>query len=68
MIEYRTKDGDRLDQICYKHYGNLGVVEQVLDANPQLAAMPVIPAGILVKLPDIEQPTEFDDAGESVWG
>ncbi|WP_141054490.1 tail protein X [Tepidiphilus succinatimandens] len=35
-----TRDGERLDLICYRYYGTLGnrVVERVLDANPGLAA------------------------------
>ncbi|MFW5455008.1 tail protein X [Thioalkalivibrio sulfidiphilus] len=34
MVTYRTKDGDRLDRICYRHYERVDVLEQVLDANP----------------------------------
>jgi phage tail protein X len=35
-----TRDGERLDLVCYRYYGTLGsrVVERVLDANPGLAA------------------------------
>lgn len=68
MIEYRTKHGDRLDQICYKHYGRVDVIVKVLDANIGLEAQPpVLPAGLLIKLPDIEQPGEFDNADKRVW-
>ena len=39
MRTYRTVEGDRLDRICQRHYGACrGVVEQVLAANPHLAA------------------------------
>lgn len=34
MIIYNTKDGDVLDDICYRFYGHLdGTVEKVLEAN-----------------------------------
>lgn len=47
--------GDTLDALCWRHYGRTaGVVEQVLDANPGLAALgPILPHGTAVQLPDI---------------
>ena len=58
-------DGDRLDLICWKHYGSLDgrVVETVLDANPGLAMSSLLTAGQEVKLPIIEpKPRE-----QSLW-
>lgn len=35
---YRTKDGDVLDQLCARHYGDTPYrVEDVIAANPGLA-------------------------------
>lgn len=50
----RTSDGDRLDTLCYRYYGNLnGTVEAVIDANPGLAKMAQpFASGILITLPD----------------
>ena len=47
MIIYNTKDGDVLDDICYRFYGHLdGTVEKVLEANDFLGFQPpVLPAG-----------------------
>ena len=55
MIIYRTKDGDTLDQICWKHYGHTsGIVEQVLLTNRRLEeADAVLVAGIEITLPEI---------------
>lgn len=53
---YTTNDGDRLDLICYRNYGTLSgrMVEQVLEANQDLAQHPIeIPAGVVVTLPDL---------------
>ena len=52
---YRTRDGDTLDWICWKHYGRQsGAVEAVLDANPGLADQgPVLAAGVPIALPDL---------------
>lgn len=69
MLDYLTKDGDRLDQICHQHYGDVNMIVTVLEANKGLESQPpVLPAGLLIKLPDIEPQTEFTQAAESVWG
>ncbi|MGI9278208.1 MAG: tail protein X [Endozoicomonas sp.] len=63
MAKYTTKDGDMLDAICYRHYGNLnGTVERVLNANPGLCEKPlVMPAGIVIDLPVLDS-AEVNDA------
>lgn len=56
--QYRTKMGDTIAYIAWKHYGNQnpGTVEAVLIANPKLALQPPeLPAGIIILLPEIEQ-------------
>jgi len=55
-LSYRSKQGETVDYICWKHYGKtLGVVEQVLVANPGLADLGVVlPTLTTVQLPDIE--------------
>ena len=49
-------DGDRLDLICWKHYGSLDgrIVEQVLNANPGMAMWTELRAGQIVSLPIID--------------
>lgn len=57
MAQYMTRQGDTADYIAWKHYGTQDgrVVEQLVDANPGLADHgPVLPAGILVDLPDVK--------------
>lgn len=55
---YRTHDGDMLDEICWRHYDHqAGVVEQVLERNPRLAALgPIYSANVLITLPEIQRP------------
>lgn len=53
-MRYLTQQGETLDLICHHYYGETsGFVEQVLEANPALANHVVLPAGILVELPDL---------------
>jgi len=55
--QYRTKQGDMLDAICYKQYdGRPGATEAVLEANTGLAAYgPVLPSGLIITLPDLPE-------------
>lgn len=50
---YTTHQGEALDMICRKIYGGeSGYVEQVLEANPGLAALPHrLPIGTKINLP-----------------
>lgn len=60
-MRYRTKDGDMLDAICWKYYGQqAGAVEIVLEANPGLADVgAVLSAGILIELPELPKPNQI---------
>ena len=55
---YRSKEGDMLDWICWRHYGRQSTaVEEVLEANPGLADQgAMIAAGQLITLPDLDEP------------
>jgi phage tail protein X len=60
MTQYRTSEGDTADYIAWKFYGTQDgqVVEQLMEANPGLADRgPVLPAGVLVTLPDVQPAT-----------
>lgn len=67
MVQYRTKDGDTIDRVCWQHYGQQsGAVEAVLDANPGLADLgPILSAGTIINLPEIETPAV--EQGVSLW-
>jgi phage tail protein X len=57
VTEYIAAAGDTVDLIAWRVYGTREgrVVEQVLDANPGLAALgPELPAGARLVIPKIE--------------
>jgi phage tail protein X len=57
MTQYRTKDNDMIDDICYRHYGYESALTAVLEANPALAEQPDhLPAGLIINLPTIAPP------------
>lgn len=60
MAEYRTKEGDMLDAICYRYYGRQsGAVELVLEVNQNLSRQnEQLPAGVIIILPDLPNQTK----------
>ncbi|EGQ9962126.1 tail protein X [Vibrio cholerae] len=51
---YRTREGDVLDRICWRHYGRENAAVEVMKANPGLADYgAVLPSGLQITLPDI---------------
>lgn len=71
MQMYRTKTHDVLDAIIMTAYGtcNDAMLAAVYRANPGLAEYgAVLPAGVLVALPDQIQPTQSTGTqGVSLW-
>lgn len=60
VLQYRTKDNDILDALCFKIYGiTTDMVETVLNINPHLADYgAILPAGLILCLPPISnEPT-----------
>lgn len=55
---YRTSQGDTLDYICWKFYGQQsGAVEAVLNANPGLADLGIVlPTDTEIVLPELTKP------------
>lgn len=68
MTTYVTREGDTADLIAFNYYGTTAgkVVEQLLDANKDLATQgPLLPAGILVTLPEIDTTAKIQ--GVRLW-
>ncbi|MNK29160.1 Phage Tail Protein X [compost metagenome] len=59
MAQYKTRDGDVVDEIVWRFYGTRGglATERVLEVNKGLADRgPVLPGGVLLTLPDLPKP------------
>jgi phage tail protein X len=65
---YRTIDGDVLDELCGRHYGDRPwSLDTVLAANRGLAAIgAVMPSGVLITFPDPE-PAPPDAQHVRLW-
>lgn len=53
--EYITNEGDRLDTIAYKAYGDVYAWDELLKANPSLPIQDKYQAGIRIMVPIQEQ-------------
>ena len=63
MPEYVTRQGDRVDYVCWKHYGTerSGTVEAVLEANPGIGEYGnTLPAGVRITLPELSRPAQAE--------
>ena len=65
MQQYRTRDNETLDLICYNYYGtSQSYVENTLVANLGLADYgPILPGGVIINMPDI---TEVDTTNTTI--
>ena len=52
MSTYTTKQGDMWDSIAYEKLGSVDFVGQLLTMNAKYAEYYVLPAGIVLDLPD----------------
>ena len=52
---YTTIQGDQWDHIAYKLYGTEAGVNALLEANHQYACYVVFPAGIELRVPELEE-------------
>ncbi len=53
-IEHITLDGDRWDQIATLYYGDASRISPLAEANEHLLLLPVLPGGLPVRVPILE--------------
>lgn len=54
-MNYRTKDGDRVDLIAWHVYGSAQRALAIYEVNPHLRQQPIIlPAELILNLPEIK--------------
>lgn len=54
MMKVLSTQGDSIDSICWRYYGNSDMVVTVLQTNPHLAKFDaILPIGTPIDLPDI---------------
>lgn len=58
---YTVVQGDSIDGIAYKFYGNANLYWAIMDANPQLQSELDIKVGEVLMIPDFEEVTKVSE-------
>lgn len=66
---YMTRDGDTLDLIAYRAYGNEAAVHALIEANPFVSRQPErLAAGLMLVLPEISPAPAGAVQTVRLWG
>ena len=63
-LNHLTQDGDRWDSIAWRYYGDVKHVPLLIEANPHVPVVEVLPGGLNLAIPVIE--TEATTALEAL--
>lgn len=66
-LEYITKEGDRWDTIAYEFYGDALLYEPIIAANANAAIIPILPSGIKLYIPVIDDSDLTGPEGLPPW-
>jgi len=61
MKTYSTIQGDMWDSIAYQQLGSVAYTDQLMQLNRQYRNIYIFPAGIVLRLPEIEQTARPSD-------
>ena len=67
VIEHITKDGDRWDLLAWEYYGDPTGYERIIAANPSVAIAPILPGGIKILIPVLEEAETATTEGLPPW-
>ena len=56
-----TKEGDRWDLLAWTYYRDTSLMGLLIESNPHLPIVPVLPSGQKVLIPLIEKPANTKD-------
>ena len=51
---HRTTEGETWDLVSKKYYGTEKLMHKLLEANPEFKDFVVFPAGVVLKIPEVE--------------
>lgn len=60
-IQHLTLEGDRWDALAWKYYNDVSKMGLLIESNQHAPITPVLPSGITLRIPLIEQPETVQD-------
>lgn len=55
IIQHTTREGQRWDTIALDNYGSALMMNKIIEANPGVPRSDVLPPGIILNIPIIDQ-------------
>jgi len=66
-LTHISRDGERWDLLAFTYYGDANRFEPIMRANPDQIALTVLPGGLSLKVPILDEPATPPDAGMPPW-
>ena len=66
VIEHITREGDRWDALAWQYYGDAAQYEPIVAANPDVMITPLLPSGIIINIPILDDVDPADEPGEEL--
>lgn len=66
-IEHVTTEGERWDQIAVRYYGDPHHYEPIIGANPEVPIVPVLPAGVVLRIPLLDDDAQVIQDNLPPW-
>lgn len=55
-LKHITSEGDRWDLLAWQYYGDAMGYEPIIRANPDAPRVPVLPSGLVLLIPVVDEP------------
>lgn len=66
-IIHKAEANERWDNLAYKYYGDCFKYKQIIEANPDTAISPFLPAGENIIIPFTETATTEEEEELPIW-
>ena len=66
-IIHLTTEGERWDTIAWRYYGSVNEAGRIMEANPGVPLLPVLPGGIRLSIPVVYAATVDETADLPPW-
>lgn len=67
VIEHITAEGDRWDLLAWQYYGDSTLYEPIVAANPEVPIDPILPSGVRLLIPIIDDSEMIGPEGLPPW-
>lgn len=66
-LTHTTREGDRWDLLAWEYYGDVNQLPLLTAANPSVSLDPILPVGLTLQVPVIDEPAAETTPGLPPW-